>query len=499
MWINNYFGRKGDGFIKVKLLLIVMVVCSSAKGQSLLNVEGEKSLYLGGNLLDNCECTFDETIWSYEGGKIKRNKNTDLSPFIFHVETKPQSDYYFHVTQEDGTLTDAFHVKIGEGKAADPYNLTKEMSLLLRSDGGLLYLLPKSGESFCLKELRLSEIVDSITNDSVCLEQNSVAIGVKQSSIGGKWNVAIGDITTMANNLNATRSIAIGHNTLTYLESGIQNIGIGTFALHELKYGERNIGLGPDAMYRTMNAYDNVAIGRGTMANESFSRQDITLERNVAIGNYAMHLNTESTQDAVAIGYRANMKSGSRSVALGNLAGREGGDNNVSIGFNAGVLNKLSDNVVIGYRALRGENAQGDGNVVIGSQADLVSDNSIVSNGVAIGRGAKTRTNSIAIGYGTINTKDNQTTIGNVSTAETVIYGDLVVIGSDGAERRLIFNKDGSISWKIMDATSTRSIQIRETNYHEIYDLRGYSVKQITSPGIYIIDGVKMYVDPQKK
>ena len=309
--------------------LLALSICIVSWGQSLINVEGEKTLYLGENLINNCEVSFNTLAWSYEDGCIIRFDDSEKSPFVFKIETKQGKDYFFSVTQDEGTLTDAFHLSFGSGRAADPYNLTKEMSLLLRGDGGYLNIIPISGKSFKISNLRFCEISDTITSNSVTLSQNSISIGISQSSVGGKWNVAIGDNTTMASNLNATRSIAVGHNALTKLESGIQNIGIGTFALHELMYGERNLGLGPDAMYRTKYGYDNVAIGRGTMANEELSQKDVTLERNVAIGNFAMLMNTEDTHDAVAIGYRANMKSGNQSVSIGNMAGREGCENNV--------------------------------------------------------------------------------------------------------------------------------------------------------------------------
>ena len=418
---------------------------------------------------------------------------------VSSVADKIRSFLHFSVPDE-GPLTDAFPLSIGSGRAADPYNLTKEMSLLLRGDGGYLNIIPISGKSFKISNLRFCEISDTITSNSVTLSQNSISIGISQSSVGGKWNVAIGDNTTMASNLNATRSIAVGHNALTKLESGIQNIGIGTFALHELMYGERNLGLGPDAMYRTKYGYDNVAIGRGTMANEELSQKDVTLERNVAIGNFAMLMNTEDTHDAVAIGYRANMKSGNQSVSIGNMAGREGGENNVSIGFNAGVLNHSNGNVAIGYRALRGEFAQGEGNVVIGASADLAPASGQTNNAISIGSNAKARSGSIAIGAGTANTKENQVMLGGSNIEEMVVYGNLIVIGTDGIERTVQFNTDGTVTWKRVDSSvNINTIPKSDIhNGHSIYDLQGIAIPIITKPGFYIIDGVKMYVNPTR-
>ena len=485
-----------------KVLMSIMtclVIANLTFGQSLVNVEKDKTLYLGENLIDTCSVSFNQLSWSYEDACIYRYDDTDKSPFVFMINTQAGKDYYFYVNQDEGTLTNAFHVGIGNGKPTDPYNLTTKMAVLIRADGGHLKIYPISGKSFKLSVIRFSEISDTITTDRVILPQNSVSIGVPQSSVGGKWNVAIGDTTTMANNLNATRSIAIGHNSLTNLESGIQNIGIGTFSLYELQYGERNIGFGPDALYRTKNAFDNVAIGRGVLANEAYSEKDITLERNTAIGNFAILNNTESTHDAVAIGYMANRDGGNESVSIGNYAGRNGGDRNISIGFNAGVLNKSNDNVIIGYRALRGDDAQGEGNVVIGSYANVESSQGIVNNGIAIGQRAVANNQSVAIGANSRNTKENQVVIGTDAITETVVYGDLIVKGTDGIERIIFFKDDGSVGWKEVDANTAITQTKANNNYtHGIYDLNGIAVPTIKKAGFYIINGEKMYVDPSK-
>lgn len=480
-------------------LITFVVIGKTCLAQSLVNVEKNKILYLGKNLIDSCDVSYNTLSWSYNNKSIYRFDDKDKTPFVFRIDTQAGKDYYFYVNQDEGTLTNAFHVGVGNGKPTDPYNLTPTMAVLIRADGGYLNIYPKSGKSFKLSNIRFSEIYDTITSDSVIIPQNSVSIGVPQSSVGGKWNVAIGDSTTMASNLNATRSIAIGHNSLTNLESGIQNIGIGTFSLYELQYGERNIGLGPDALYRTKFAYDNVAIGRGTLANESLSGKDITLERNVAIGNFAIMNNTESTHDAVAIGYYANRDGGVENVAIGNYAGRGGGGRNVSIGYNAGVLNKSNDNVIIGYRALRGDTAQGEGNVVIGSFANVESSQGVVNNGTAIGQRSVANDNSIAIGANSRNTKDNQAVIGSEAISETVIYGDLIVKGSDGIERIIYFKDDGSVVWKEVDCDTAIQQTKAFNNYtHKIYDLKGIEVPSIKKEGFYIIDGEKMYVNPSK-
>lgn len=504
----NYMKMSGkipqDNSIFRWYIVCILLIISTLKVycQSLLNVEGDKILFLGSNLLDTCSISFNPDCWTYENGDLKRKTSNDLTPFVFQVSTRNNSDYYFHVIQKEGKLTNAFHVGIGGLSPTDPYNLTTEMAVLMRADCGYLKIYPQSGESFVLSDIRFSEISDTITSDSVSLMQNSVAIGMPQSSVGGKWNVAIGDSTTMANNLNATRSIAIGHNALSNMESGIQNIGIGTFSLYEMQYGERNIGLGPDALYRTRNAFDNVAIGRGVLANEKYSQQEALLERNVAIGNFAMIRNSESTHDAVAIGYCANADCGDEDVAIGNHANERGGAKNVVIGFEAAKLNGRDENVIIGYKAVPGDTGKGKGNVIIGAYSDIEGP---VNNSVVIGKDASISfaDNSIAIGANSVCSKANQTSIGNTSTSETVIHGDLIVRGSDGKYRRVVFLENGNCTWTLAEEyepTTALPSNEKSENMHlssGIYDLSGKAIKNIRVEGFYIINGEKVYVRPE--
>lgn len=482
------------------LILFVCIGISHVYAQSMINVEGEKTLYLGTNVLDSCKYSYKADCWRVEDGKLYRFSSDDLTPFVFKVTTEPNVDYYFHVTQDAGTLTNAFHVGIGENRLVDPYNLTTEMGLLLRADGGELKIVPISGKEFTLSNIRLSRIEPSQTNDSVLLELNSVSIGMESSSVGGKWNVAIGDMTTMASNLNASRSIAIGHNSMTYLEGGIQNIGIGTFSLHELKYGERNLAFGPDALYRTKYAYDNVAIGRATLANSKYSQADITLKRNIAIGNFAEAYNSVSTHDAVAVGYYSNAQCGDESVSMGNYSNYLGGNRNVAIGHFAGRDNNREENVIIGYNALPGNGkGRGDGNILIGANTDLVGP---VTNSVIIGRNSISHgKNSIVIGSDMVCDKPNQTIIGNQLTSEAIIYGDLIVRGSDGQYRKIVFKNDGSCAWEVVESDNTAikdaSRNMSVTTKDGIYDLSGRKLNRIHTAGIYIINGDKMYVNPQ--
>lgn len=463
-----------------------------------------KLLYLGANILNETNMSYDAAEWTCNGGICHYN-GYNKKELLFKVQTEENSTYLFSVTQISGTLVGAFHIQFGEGNEFDPYNLTNEMTFQLSSNGNdsIFKIKPHSGSSFGLSNLKLQKIVPKdLAVDSIIIENSNVVIGNSKTEMPGIWNIAIGTDSTFCSNINATRSIAVGHNALNKLKSGIQNVAIGTFSLFELQHGERNLGVGPDAMYRTKEGYDNIAIGRTALSNEQMSGKDVILERNISIGNQSMSRHTSNTHDAVSIGYMANRDSGNETVSVGNYSGRNGGDRNVTIGFNAGVLNNNSDNVAIGWRAYRGDKAKGKGNVIIGSQSDLEGPEG-ANKSIVIGYKSKGYgNNSIIIGSEVEGLQDNQTIIGNENTEETIVYGDLIVKCSDNVYRQIVFNSDGSISWvekgKLNETTKMEipMNQSKNTTFvHSIYGLDGIAVKRIMKSGFYIIDGKKMYVD----
>ena len=90
--------------------------------------------------------------------------------------------------------------------------------------------------------------------------------------------------------------------------------------------------------------------------------------------------------------------------------------------------------------------------------------------------------------------------LGGSNIEEMVVYGNIIVIGSDGIERTVQFNTDGTVTWKRVDSSvNINTIPKSDIhNGHSIYDLQGIAIPIITKPGFYIIDGVKMYVNPTR-
>ena len=95
----------------------------------------------------------------------------------------------------------------------------------------------------------------------------------------------------------------------------------------------------------------------------------------------------------------------------------------------------------------------------VGTNADYGTSNILSSeNNIFIGNNIKTTpekqstvlSNTIAIGNGIVCKDNDTTTIGNTATKSVVIYGDMVIVGSDGVRRQIVFNPDGSCSWTVV-------------------------------------------------
>lgn len=119
----------------------------------------------------------------------------------------------------------------------------------------------------------------------------------------------------------------------------------------------------------------------------------------------------------------------------------------------------VGSNILYEYDYGTGKNissVNASNNVMIGSnilENDNI-DNLVTTNNILIGKDIKREdktsdlSNSITIG----NTKaiNNQTTIGNNNINSTVIYGDLIVVGTDGIKRKIKFNDDNTCSWEVV-------------------------------------------------
>ena len=301
---------------------------------------------------------------------------------------------------------DVLYVSFGEEAKTQTYNGRSSIAVALRvkADGDNLLLTPKSTFSGTLTNLQVRKITTDGTE--YAFDSDSVT-NLDLNAKTGFWNVILGTEHTFTKAVNSNRTIAIGHNALHSIISGNRNIGIGTFALQQLLDGEDNLAIGADAMGYLDSAMRCTAFGVKSLVGY-----------------------TGGITDSVAIGACAGLK----------------GNQLTAIGSNAGSANTGDDNVFIGAYA-GSNNTSGSRNIIIGSYTHGQPTGNF---NIALGRSAtypNGATNCIAIGKQATCTKSNQAVIGSPEITESRVFGDLVVQGTDGVERKITFNEDGTCSW----------------------------------------------------
>ncbi len=254
------------------------------------------------------------------------------------------------------------------------------------------------------------------------------------SNTSGQKNVATGK-SAMFHNTSGSGNIAIGSEALMDNETGDENTTVGYMAMNKNQNGNENVAIGSKSLYLNTNRSNLVAIGyqalyhngsgasggtegfyntaigsnaaysnttgyANTAIGESAAQATTTGHENVAAGARAFFSNTTGYED-VAIGTQAlyNNTTGEKNTALGAAAlwSNIDGEGNTGAGRYAGYGNTHgSYNTAIGKNALL-QNSTGNGNTALGYNA---FDNGVYSN-------------SIAIGYNSNVTDNNQVRIGN--------------------------------------------------------------------------------------
>lgn len=334
-------------------------------------------------------------------------------PLTFAINSVDGESYFI-----DGntpvTGATLYHFAIGESAPTDPYNNKPTIAWCVKSvGGGDFKIIPKSDFSGTLTNLTCQKITeDGAEEVTVVLED--IGHAPSADHISGPWNVQIGP-EALANLVNGTRNIGIGRFALRNLKSGGRNIVIGTSALNEVEYAEDNICIGADCGLNVSSATGTIGIGKAAMYNGS------TYTDSVAIGRQALYAKdaaeTAAIENDVAIGVQAGFKNAS------NM--------NVFVGHQAGYNNTKNQNTFVGAGAGK-TSTSGWGNTCIGSGADVAAGS--YSKVVTVGRGAKA-------------TKSNQAVFGGDDITETLLKGDLVVRGTDGVKRQIVFNEDGTFGW----------------------------------------------------
>ena len=273
---------------------------------------------------------------------------------------------------------------------------------------------------------------------------NNIAIGYQ--SMHGNWTtadvngcIAIGT-TTLDGVLTsaASNTVAIGYNSLSSLTSGARNTALGYYTL--------NVNVAGD---------DNIAIGFGALAYGGAESAD--LDKNIAIGNYALDGADGAESNNMAIGYGAmgnlNHSNATRNIAIGN---------NAAIHMGTGLVHV--DNIFIGYNAGGAEGASASWannlssyNVAIGNYAmDAAMDGALQNTAIgmdAMGTLTSGDYNTCVGAYcgNAITTGSNNVLIGNNTDGHTSSLGACTVIGANlnpDSHNQTVIGKQGIYRFK---------------------------------------------------
>lgn len=168
-----------------------------------------------------------------------------------------------------------------------------------------------------------------------------------------------------------------------------------------------------DHRLEPMNSGNNVLLGIAAGAND-----DLTNNRLVAIGNYALSANTTGIANT-AVGYEAlrSNNSGVFNTAFGfnTLFSNTGGERNTAMGFAALRENTLGNfNTAIGHQFME-KNTIGIWNTAVGAHALENATTGLYNTAIGANAGVAVDnlTNATAIGANTIVSADNSLVLGN--------------------------------------------------------------------------------------
>ena len=374
--------------------------------ENLVEYIPSQTLRVGENVLTDGMVTLGAG-WSGSLATGFTHTSGNTEPLTFAIGAADGEVYLVDGT-DSGYNQAAIALSLGDSPTSEPYDGTPKIQwgLTCVGDNGALKIIPTSGYTGKITGLMCRKISDDGETE-VEITLGDIRHTDNPNHLTGFWNIAMGG-NALGNSVNGTRNIAVGKSSLAALKSGGRNIGLGTYTLSQMKKGENNIAIGADAGLELDESNTNVMIGKSAMYSGK---------------------NTE----CVAIGLNA-LKGGAATkangvLAIGTGAGYSGGGtSNVFVGKEAGYRNTGNLNTFVGQQA--GVNATAWGCVAIGAQSDTQG----YSQSIAIGRQAMA-------------TKSKQAVFGSDAITETLLKGNLVVRGTDGKMRQIVFNEDGLIIW----------------------------------------------------
>lgn len=249
-----------------------------------------------------------------------------------------------------------------------------------------------------------------------------------RDNVDGYNNVAIGDCA-LERNIGG-----VGTAKPSNTDPGSRNVGIGSYALRYNRTGFGNVGIGRNAAHTNVSGSYNTAMGTNAYSGQysngvgdektaSFNTMlgynagfFTNADKNTAVGNQALYSNTTGIENTV-IGSEAGygLQTGNYNVIAGARALRQnpGGGSNTALGTGSmGNATSGSRNTAVGTSSLATPTG-GSSNVAVGYGAGSTTP---AGNNYSTSLGAEAKANhnnSVALGYGTTTTREDQVAFGN--------------------------------------------------------------------------------------
>ncbi len=283
--------------------------------------------------------------------------------------------------------------------------------------------------------------------------------GTLSANTTGNYNTASGSYSLLKNQ-NGTENTAIGYSSLFENLAGEKNTGVGSYSLYSNK-SSNNTAVGYSALGANVDGTNNVALGFNSMPNNTTGSNNTALGRftmvinttgsnNTVLGSLA-EVNANNLTNATAIGYGARVLA-SNTIQLG-ADGSTLNPNGVSTPTTAITNVKTSGTLTLG--AITYPNTNGSANQVLtataGGTLTWTTPSSsgvpysgatgalnlgvyeLTANGVAVGRGASSRSNNYAYGYAVLSSN----TTGNFNNA----FGHQVLTANTTGQQNSAFGE----------------------------------------------------------
>ncbi len=348
------------------------------------------------------------------------------------------------ILRSDGTETGSQGSSL---RVTDLNQITFPLNNVLLGDddtGGLLG--PSSLGNVFLGSAAGGSSITGISNFGLGRNSLVVATGNENVAIGsnagnalttGSSNVFLGEGAGggMGQHATASNSIAIGRDVRT---TASDQVNIGNASITEtILHGEITLVAVEDGTVALLSPVISILDSAGTSSFEI--RVDVVASKNTLLGQDAGASITSGSGDGtgntlVGVDSGTTMTTGDSNVGLGEdtLKLATTGSQNMAIGsFALGKIVSGDFNTAVGYASLLNIVVAAADNTAIGHEAGRTLTTGIQNTFIGSGAGHTGQTvgvdNSIGIGFDVVTTASNQVIIGNTSTTETLLRGDVTI------------------------------------------------------------------------